>query len=185
MPRAFAHVNACPRRKLPRINTNHCSPCVNRGIADVRSLPDSCCNAGHRCKWCLRAFDAPNPLLSQRALKPKLPRRAPRSLECATCPRVIARSHLGIKPFALECDLRSTATESSRISGKLWRTSSGWSTKVHLCLAAVDEARFSLQGGCAPECRKATTHHREALQTELPLMVAIAPSRCPRASRSS
>ncbi len=77
----------------------------------------------------------------------------------------------------------------------MWRTSSGWSTKVHLCLAAVDEARFSLQGGCAPEYRKArestqphknqTTHQREALQTEVPLMVAIAPSRCPRASRLS
>ena len=84
---------------------------------------------------------------------------------------------------------------SSRSSGRLWRTSSGWSTKVHLCLAAVDEARFSLEGGCAPERRKArestqphknqTTHQREALQAKLPLMVAIASSRCPRASRSS
>ena len=55
-----------------------------------------------------RTLDAPNPILPQRTLKPKLQRRAPRSLERATCPRVIARSYPGIKPHALECDLRST-----------------------------------------------------------------------------
>jgi len=89
-------------------SSDDCCPCVDRGMADVRSLPGLCCNDGHRCKWCLRAFDAPNPILPQRALKPKLQRRAPRSLELATCPRVIARSCLGIKLDALECELRST-----------------------------------------------------------------------------
>ncbi len=45
------------------------------------------------CKWCLRPFSMPNPIVAQRPFKPVLQRRAPRSRECATCPRVISKSY--------------------------------------------------------------------------------------------
>ena len=41
-------------------------------------------------RWCLRPFGStPNPYEKQRCLKAFLPRRAPRSLECITCPKVL------------------------------------------------------------------------------------------------
>ena len=88
-------------------------------MADVWTLPGLCCNDGHSCKWCLRAFDIPNPnpILSQRALKPKLQRRAPRSLERTTCPQVILRNYPGMPLDALESELRSTTKKFEEFRG--------------------------------------------------------------------
>ena len=44
------------------------------------------------CKLCFREFSMDNPMLARRTLKPTLERRAPRSKECMTCPKVIGRT---------------------------------------------------------------------------------------------
>ena len=46
------------------------------------------------CKWCLRSFGMPNPIVKRRTLHPRLQRRAPRSLECVTCPKVLHQAWL-------------------------------------------------------------------------------------------
>ena len=60
----------------------------------------------NRCNWCLLSFASENPNDSQRAIKPTFQRRAPRSAECYTCPRVRRDSYPGHDDF--ERELRSS-----------------------------------------------------------------------------
>lgn len=41
------------------------------------------------CKWCLRTSDSENPLIYQRAKRPRLPWRRAKGRECANCPWVL------------------------------------------------------------------------------------------------
>ena len=60
---------------------------------------------------CLRAFEStPNPNNLQRLTRPYLQRRAPRSLECATCPKVIRISYIDEDPEQLQVRLRNEPT---------------------------------------------------------------------------
>eukprot|EP00969_Alexandrium_andersonii_P059581 2624007-Alexandrium_andersonii.AAC.1 len=59
------------------------------GGMTLRSAPVDLGKNG--CKWCRRAWDSPNPVEDERGEKPTLQRRKDRSLECRSCPVVLAK----------------------------------------------------------------------------------------------
>ena len=98
-----------PRVETVEILRSPTMPGSTSNLSLISTCSSSSAPSGaNKCKWCLRSFESENPIVGDRVVKPTLQRRAPRSSECYTCPRVIAQSYPDGDRKDFESALRTT-----------------------------------------------------------------------------